>query len=134
MRQQIAADRDTVFLPVDDSGGATEFAETGTYTPIGSGSRSVVAVVEDAGSFDEGENRIEIEEVITVWCPRDKSADGGGIDKPQIGDKWLSPVSIDPQQRPYLFTGNTTDVEPDAWALEFRRTKVVQEGTNTRQP
>lgn len=127
LRSVIAADVESVFLDTD------EFAESVTYTPAaGGGARTITVVIEEVGTFRTDDNMVSTMDEIIVVAQRDPSATMGGIDRPRLGDTILRSATEDPEQRPYAFSGEIEDSEPDTWSLKYIRHRIVQVGVEQR--
>jgi len=115
LKDAIAADLLNVFLNTDD------WAESCTYTAAGTDAceaTTLIAVVRDGQSEDDGDFVYANVERIQVLCTRNPDGPKGGIRTPKIGDT-LVRTSID--SRPYAFMGFERSDDPSCWRLIFER-------------
>ena len=83
---------------------------------------------ESLAAADDEEATLE-EITVTVW--KDQShAVYGGVERPVIGDGLRRLTAVDPDQRPFSFTGEVVNSVGDQWVLRFRRRAVVTTGTS----
>lgn len=127
LKELIESDVADVFMNTAD------FGETVTYSPAGGGgSRTLVAIVDEGGTFQSDETGLGQTEVIHVTVSRnrsDETTDGvavGGIDDPQIGD--CIRRENDPEDKGYAYSGDKEDVDEFCWTLIYKRSFVLQHG------
>ncbi len=121
LRDLMAADAAMMCDRTDD------FAEEVTYTPNGGTARCINVVADSvtmAEPRDELGNYRQVER-LTVVAKRDATK---GIDSPASGDQIVRDSAIEPDTRPYLFSGEITERESQVWTLIFQRYKTRDQG------
>ncbi|MFO8015255.1 MAG: hypothetical protein R6X20_18390 [Phycisphaerae bacterium] len=104
------------------------FAEEATFTPRRSGaSRTVTISVVYDREADVIEDLVdEQKERLWIFCLRDKSADKGGIARPEVGDRLLR--AEDQPDEPWGFAGAVRNETPHGWELLFERNRPKRYG------
>lgn len=108
-------------------------AELLTVTDPDGTSRTITAKVSSPEIVYEvaNENETAVER-LPVLCKRDEDdADHGGIETAAAGLSVSRAASIDPDTRPFMFTGEIENIRPNAWRLIFART--VQKAIGARE-
>lgn len=98
------------------------FGEQVTFAPQAAGERPVignveVTVLEEA---DESQNLV-LRHELSLHCSRDVRHVRGGIDRIEVGDLLYRSREIDPDQTPFVATGERRNENALTWSLIFTR-------------
>lgn len=101
--------------------------EVVTYTPVNQANRDIT--VQIAGNrvsieINEGGSEQVIER-IGVHCLRNGTT---GINTPRLGDTIVRYAASEPDERPYLYTGEIAWQSVDDWVLQFSRYRWTAHG------
>lgn len=105
-------------------GSSDYFAETVTVQdPAGGPLRAVVCAIDAQTVFhgDQQGNEDGVDRIVVMVGRDESSATTPGIATPELGLRLWRAESADPDRRPFVFSGERHNVEPDRWELVFTR-------------